>query len=168
MRAAGAPHHTRDCGWLTGIVACGLFLLLRTHPLPLTAYRSVTEVPPALLSGPRVGITLVSLREPTAEHRVVVPQGAGALRVRAMPNSPASAAGYAIGITLQTAVIARSVTIDGLKPDNDGFVEIYLPVAAIAGHSLRVTVTSTQLPGSAPLEFRLRVASASNASNATP
>ncbi len=116
---------------LTTVVACGLLLLSRTHPLALTAYRAATDVPAALRSGPRVGITLVSLREPTVEHRVIVPAGAGVIALRVMPNSVAGASGYAIGVALESTVIARSATVDGLQADHDGFIEIYLPVAYI-------------------------------------
>jgi hypothetical protein len=143
---------------LTLIVVCGLLLLLRSHPLPLVAYRSAADVPSALLSGPRVSITLVSLRERSTEHRVVAPQDTGVFALRVMPDSPPGASGYAMGVAFESALIARSVTVDNLKADNDGFVEIYLPVAAIVGHTLRVTVTSAPGSGTPPLVFRLRVA----------
>lgn len=152
---------------LTAVVACGLLLLARAHPLALTAYRTATDVPAALLAGPRVGITLVSLREPATEHRVVVPAGAGVVALRVMPNSAAGAAGYAIRVALDSALIARSVRLDGLKADNDGFIEVYLPVADIVGHTLRVTVTPAPTPGTAPLELRLRVATDPSTPDAT-
>jgi hypothetical protein len=152
---------------LTAVVACGLLLVSRAHPLGLTAYRSATDVPAALLTGPRVGITLVSLREPATEHRVVVPAGAAVVALRVMPNSAAGASGYAIGVALESALIARSVTLDGLKADNDGFIEIYLPVADIVGHTLRVAVMAAPALGTAPLELRLRVATDPSTPDAT-
>jgi len=142
---------------LTFIVVCGL-LLLRTHPLTLVAYRAAPDIPSALRSGPRVSITLVSLREGSTGHRVVAPQDIGVLALRVMPDSPPGPSGYMMGVALESAIIARSVTVDKLKADNDGFVEIYLPLAAAVGHTLRVTVTPAPGPGTPPLVFRLRVA----------
>jgi hypothetical protein len=152
---------------LSAAAACGLLLLLRTHPLPLTAYRSATDVPVALLSGPRPDLTLVSLRARTAEHRVVVPAGAGVLTLRVLPDSPAGASGYALGVALESTMIARAVTVDKLKTDNDGFIAVYLPVAGIVGHRLRVTVTAAPPTGMPPLEFRLGVVSASGTPDET-
>jgi hypothetical protein len=143
---------------LTVIVVCGLLLLLGTHPLTLVAYRSAPDVPSALRSGPRVSVTLVSLRERSTEHRVVAPQDTGVLALRVMPDSPPGPSGYMMEVGLESAIIARSVTVDKLKADNDGFVEIYLPLAAVVGHTLRVAVTPAPGPGTPPLVFRLRVA----------
>jgi hypothetical protein len=147
---------------LTLIVACGLLLFSRAHPLALAAYRSASDVPAAFLSGPRLGITLIRLREGPKEHRIVAPQGTGVLTVRVMPDSPPGPSGYAMEIAFASSVVARSVTVDKLKADPDGFVEIYLPVAAVVGHTLKVTVTPAPTQGGTPLSFRLQVASSSN------
>jgi hypothetical protein len=147
---------------LTLIVICGLLLFTRSHPLALAAYRSTTDVPAALLSGPRLGITLIRLREGPKEHRVVAPQGTGILSVRVMPDSSPGPSGYAMEVAFDASVIARSVRVDKLKADSDGFVQIYLPVADVVGHTLKVTVTPAPAEGATPLSFRLQVASASN------
>jgi hypothetical protein len=151
---------------LTLIVVCAL-LLLHTHPLTLVAYRAAPDVPSALRSGPGVSITLVSLRERSREHQVVSPQDTGVLALRVMPDSPPGPSGYVMGVALESAVIARSVTVDKLKADNDGFVEIYLPLAAVVGHTLRVTVTPAPGPRTPPLVFRLRVATPFSTPDAT-
>lgn len=152
---------------LTLALVCGLLLLLRTHPLTLVAYRSAPEVPSALRAGPRVSITLVSLRERSPEHQVVAPQVTGVLALRVMPDSPPGPSGYRMRVALESAIIARSVTVDKLKADNDGFVEIYLPLAAVVGHTLRVTVAPAPGPGMPPLVFRLRVATPFSTPDAT-
>jgi hypothetical protein len=143
---------------LTLIVVCGLLLLWGTHPLTLVAYRSAPDVPSALRSDPRVSVTLVSLRGRSSEHRVVAPQDTGVLALRVMPDSPPGPSGYRMGVALESAIIVRSVTVDKLQADNDGFVEIYLPLTAVVGHTLRVTVTPAPNPGRPRLVFRLRVA----------
>jgi hypothetical protein len=133
----------------------------------MTAYRSATDIPAALLSGPRVGLTLVSLRERTAEHRVMVPEGTGVLVLRVMPDSPAGPSGYAIAVAPESALMNRPVSVDGLQADSDGFVKVYLPVAAIVGRTLRVTVTPEPAPDAPALEFRLRIARSSGTSDET-
>ncbi len=149
------------------IYLCGLLLFTRSHPLPLVAYRSATDVPAAFLSGPRLGITLIRLRDGPKEHRVVAPQGTGILSVRVMPDSLSGPSGYAIKVAFDASMIARAVTVDNLKADRDGFVEIYLPVADVVGHTLKVTVTPAPSQGTTPLSFRLQVASSSNTSDET-
>jgi hypothetical protein len=143
---------------LTLIVVCGLLLVPRAHLGALSAYRSVTEVPAQLLAGPRVTTTLIRLRGDSAVRRVVAPRGAGVLRVRVAPDSPPGRLGYAIGVALEPRIIPRSVRLDNLQPDADGYIEMYLPVSAVAGRTLRVTVTSSPPMGDDPLSFRLQVA----------
>jgi hypothetical protein len=151
---------------LTLIVGCGLLLLSRTHLGTLSAYRSATEVPAQLLAGPRVSATLIRLRGSSAVRRVVAPRGAGVLRVRVAPDSPPGRLGYAIGVALEPRIISRSVTLDNLHADADGYIEMYLPLGAVAGQTLRVTVASFPPLGEAPLSFRLQVAYPQNAPDA--
>ena len=143
---------------LTLIVGCGLVLLSRTHLGALSAYRSATEVPSQLLAGPRVSATLIRLRGDSTVRRVTAPRGAGVLRVRVAPDSPPGSLGYAIGVALEPRIIGRSVTLDNLHTDADGYIEMYLPLSAVAGQTLKVTVASSPATGEAPISFRLQVA----------
>jgi hypothetical protein len=143
---------------LTLIVGCGLLLLPRTHLGTLSAYRAATEVPAQLLAGPRVSATLIRLRGDSVVRRVVAPRGAGVLRVRVAADSPPGRLGYAMGVALEPRIIPRSVTLDNLHADADGYIEMYLPLSAVAGQTLRVTVASFPPMGEAPLSFRLQVA----------
>ena len=113
------------------VVGCGVLLLRTVHPGALLAYGSATEVPAPLLSGPRVSVTLIRLRGDSAVHRIVAPRRAGALAVRVAPDSPPGPLGYTMNVALESAVIPRSVTLDSLHPDADGYVEIYVPLATI-------------------------------------
>jgi len=139
-------------------VGCGLFMFTRGHSDALVAYRSAAEVPSRLLAGPRISITLIRLREGSTVHRIVAPQGTGILTVRVLPDSPPGQQGYAIGVGLESAVIAKPVTVDGLRTDADGYIKIYLPVAAMVGRTLKVTLTPSPSTGTEPLSFRLQVA----------
>jgi hypothetical protein len=71
--------------------------------------------------------------------------------------------GYAVKVALEPWVIPRSVTLDNLHADADGYIELYLPLADLAGRTLRVTVTSSPPMGEEPLSFRLQVAYPQNA-----
>jgi hypothetical protein len=145
------------------VVGCGLLLLPRAHLGGLTAYRSATEVPSQLFAGPRVSATLIRLREGSDVRRVIAPLGAGVLRVRVSPDAPPGRLGYAVKVALEPRVIPRSVTLDNLHADADGYIELYLPLADLAGRTLRVTVTSSPPMGEEPLSFRLQVAYPQNA-----
>jgi hypothetical protein len=140
------------------VVGGGLLLLPGAHLGGLTAYRSATEVPSQLFAGPRVSATLIRLREGSGVRRVIAPLGAGVLRVRVSPDAPPGRLGYAMHVALEPRVIPRSVTLDNLHADVDGYIEMYLPLADLAGRTLRITVTSFPPMGEAPLSFRLQVA----------
>lgn len=155
--------HRRRFGWaiaagLTLVVACALLLVPRVHLGSLSGYRSVTEIPSPLLSGPRVSITLIRLREGSAVHQVIAPPQAGILAIRVAPDSPPGRLGYAMRVELEQDIRSRSVTRDGLLPDSDGYVEMYLPLAALVGHTLRITVNPSPFTGTDSSSFRLQVA----------
>jgi hypothetical protein len=150
------------------VVGCGLLLLPRAHLGGLTAYRSATEVPSQLFAGPRVSATLIRLREGSEVRRVIAPPGAGVLRLRVSPDAPPGRLGYAVKVALEPRVIPRSVTLDNLHADADGYIEMYLPLADLAGRTLRVTVTSSPSMGEEPLSFRLQVAYPQNVPTDAP
>lgn len=143
---------------LTLIVGCGLLLLSRAPLGALSAYRSPSDIPAQLLAGPRVSATLIRLRGDSAIRQVTAPRGAGVLRVRVAPDSPPGPHGYAIGVALEPRIIPRSVTLDNLHADADGYLEMYLPLSAVAGRILQVTVAPSPALGEAPTSFRLQVA----------
>ncbi len=147
---------------LTLVVACGLLLLRTVHPGALLAYRSAMEVPAPLLSGPRVSITFIRLRGDAAVHRIAAPRRAGVLAVRVAPDSPPGRLGYTMNVAVESAVIPRSVTLDGLHPDADGYLEMYLPLATLAGQTLRIALNPSPAKGTQPLLFRLQVSHAEN------
>jgi hypothetical protein len=139
------------------IVVCGL-LLPRTYFGTLTAYRSAAQVPAALLTGSRVSTTLIRLRGDSTGRRVTVPRDAGVLQVRVAPDSAPGRQGYALGVAVESRVIAQTVTLDNLQADADGYLEMYLPLSDVAGKTLRVTVSASPAGSEAPLTFRLQVA----------
>jgi hypothetical protein len=153
---------------VTLVVGCALLLLRSVHPGALLAYRSETEVPAPLLSGPRVSITLIRLRGDSAPHRIVAPRPAGVLAVRVAPDSPPGRLGYAMSVALESAVIPRSVTLDSLQPDADGYIELYLPLAPLDGQTLRIALNPSPATGSQPLSFRLQVTYPQNVPAASP
>jgi hypothetical protein len=145
------------------VVGCGLLLLRSVHPGALLAYRSETEVPAPLLSGPRVSVTLIRLRGDTAVHRIIAPRGAQVFAVRVAPDSPPGPLGYTMNVALESAVIPRSVTLDSLHPDADGYVKIYVPLATLVGQTLRIALNPSPAIGTESLSFRLQVSYAENA-----
>jgi hypothetical protein len=153
---------------VTLIVGCGLLVWRSVHPGAPLAYRSETEVPAPLLSGPRVSITLIRLRGDSGVHQIVAPQRAGVLAVRVVPDSPPGARGYTMGVALDSAVLPRSVTLDNLQPDADGYIEMYLPLAPLDGQTLRIALSPYPATGTQPLSFRLQVTYAQNAPTASP
>jgi hypothetical protein len=150
------------------VVACGLLLLSRERPGALLAYRSATEVPAVLLSGPRVSVTLIRLRGDSEVHRVTAPLGAGVLAVRLAPDSPPGRLGYAMRVALEPRVMARSATLADLHANADGYVEVYLPLAGLVGQTLRITLNPSPATEAESLSFRLQVAYAPSTPGVTP
>ncbi len=143
------------------VVGAGLLLLLPVRPGALLAYRSATQVPSPLLAGPRVSVTLIRLREGSDVHRVIAPREAGVLAVRVAPDSSPGRQGYAMGIALES-VIPHAVTLDNLLPDANGYIQVYLPLAAVAGKDLRISVNPSPATGSESISFRVQVQYAPN------
>jgi hypothetical protein len=164
-------HTGRRRGILFAIAACvvlvvcaTLLLIPRVAPGALLAYRSTTEVPQSLLAGPRVSATLIRVRNGTAAHRIPAPRGAGILAVRIAPDSPPGRLGYILGIAPESVVISRPTTLDDLHPDADGYINVYLPIAAAVGRTLRITVNPSPTTGADPISFRLQVTYAESGS----
>jgi len=143
---------------LAVIAACGLLFVSRSQSGTLIAYRSASEVPAQLLGGTRLSATLIRLRGDSAVRRILAPRAAGVLGVRVAPDVKPGRLGYRVGIALEPRVIGRSVTLDSLHPDADGYLEVYLPLAEVADHTLDVTVSSAPADQEEPLSFRLQVA----------
>jgi hypothetical protein len=145
------------------VVGCGL-LLHTLHRNALIAYPSANAVPPQLLSGPRVGITLIRLRQGSSVHRIIAPPGARLLAVRIAVDSAPGRLGYAISVAPESGVFPRSVILDSLHADADGYLNLYLPLAGLLGQTLKVTVTTFPAEDTDSLSFRLQVAYAGNPS----
>jgi hypothetical protein len=143
---------------VTLLLAGGLLLIPQLRPGSLVAYRSATEVPASLLSGPRVTLTLIRLRDGSAVHRVTAPLQAAVLGIRVLPDSPPGRLGYTVGIALEHEVLRQSVTLDALQPDANGYIEVYLPLAGLVGQTLRITVNPSPATGTESPSFRVQVA----------
>ena len=143
------------------LVGGGLLLFAPVHPGAPLAYRSATEVPAPLLAGPRVSVTLIRLREGSDVHRVIALREAGVLAVRVAPDSSPGRQGYAMAIALES-VIPHSVTLDNLLPDANGYIQVYLPLASVAGKSLKISVNPFPATGSDSVSFRVQVQYAPN------
>jgi len=150
------------------VVGLGFVLFPPAQPDGLLAYRSATEVPSALLVGPPVSITLIRLRDGSPVHQIVAPRKAGILMVRVLPDAPAGPQGYAMGVAPESAAGGRSITLDKLHPDAEGYIKMYLPLARFVGQPLRIALTPSPATGTEPLSFRLQVAYAENSSPDTP
>ncbi len=151
------------------LVAGGSLLLLsRVHTGLPVAYRSQTELPASLLSGPRVELTLIRLRGGSAVHRIIAPRGAALLAVRIAPDSPPGPGGYAVRVALDPEPIPRSVTLDKLQADADGYLDLYLPLSGLLGRTFRITANASPAAGTESMPFRLQVLDAQNAPPSTP
>ncbi len=171
--SARLPFHRRRtllaiAAGLVVAVACGLLLRPLERTGGLIAYRAVTEAPSSLLSGPRVRATLIRLREGSAVRRIEAPPGAGLLLIRVAPDAAPGRLGYRVKAAVEPQVIPRSVTLDELHPTADGYLELYLPVAAVAGQTLRITVDPSPAAGTDSLSFQLQVTYAPNTTGSTP
>jgi hypothetical protein len=142
-------------------VGCGLLLPAR-HPATRVAYASANEVPSQLLSGPRVGATLIRLRDGASVHRIVASRGVSLLVLRIAADAAPGRLGYAISVAPEPGVSLGSMTLDRLHADADGYLRIYLPLAALVGQTFRLTVASSPPEGTDALSFRLQVAYADN------
>jgi hypothetical protein len=150
------------------ILVGGLLLVPREHAVSLLAYRSASEVPAQLLSGPRMSVTLLRLREGSAVHRVLAPRDAKVVAVRIAPDSPAGALGYLIVATVESGMIPHSVRMDQLHANADGYIVLYLPLGSIIGQTLRFAVTPSPSKGAEPLSFQLQLAYAEAAPIGAP
>jgi hypothetical protein len=118
---------------LTFAVGCGLWLRRSTPLGGRIAYLSAAEIPVLLLSVPRVSVTLIRQVQASTLHPIVAPQGAGAIVIRVAPDVPPGTAGYAIEVPPESGPTPRSATLDGLRPDADGYIEEYLPLTTLIG-----------------------------------
>ncbi len=143
---------------LAVVVGCGLLLRHPSHPGALVAYQSETELPPALLSRPRVPVTLIRLRASSSIHQIIAPRDSGVLAVRVAPDSPPGRLGYTVSVTPERAVTPGTVTLDNLRADADGYIDLYLPVAALVGQTFRITVNPAPGAEAESLSFRVQVA----------
>ncbi len=137
------------------IVGGSLLALQRGRIGPLSAYRSEREVPRQLMAGPRVSATLIRLRDGSDVHRITTPRGAGVVRLRFAADTPPDPLGYSVHVALEPRVLPRSVSLENLHPDNDGYLEMYLALSDLAGRTLHVTVTPASPQGPKPLSFRV-------------
>ena len=60
------------------------------------------------------------------------------------------------------SVIPHSVTLDNLLPDANGYIQVYLPLASVAGKGLRISVNPSPSTGSDSISFRVQVQYAPN------
>jgi hypothetical protein len=146
---------------IVAVLAAGVILLLpRLQGEAVIAYRSATDVPAALLAGPRVRITLIRLRDGSPVHRVQAPPDAGTLLVRLAPDAPPGRLGYIAVVAYDRAGLSHSVTLDRLTADADGYVQLYLPTASLLDRTVRISVNPAPLSGTPAPAFQLQIAPA--------
>jgi hypothetical protein len=148
---------------LAAVIGCGLLLAWSPWRASLVAYRSPSEVPLQLRAGVHVGVTLLRLRGSDATHRSAVPRGTGVLELKIYPDTSPGTDGYSAGIALDSIVGKRSVVLNHLRTDADGFLELYLPLSDVVGHTLNITLASDADSSAAPAPaFRLQVVAATD------
>ena len=150
---------------LGALVACGLALLMWSHwhggP---AAYRSAGEVPSQLRQGIQVTATLMRLRgAANGIRQVLAPPNSGVLELKVFPDTPPGRQGYFATITLDSTGGSRSVVLNQLRVDADGYVKVYLPMTDALGRTLRIGLASDPSSStSAPASFQLEVVASSN------
>ena len=108
-------------------------------------------------------MTFLRLRGSDAAHRLVVPRRTGVLQLKIYPDTASGRDGYSAGIALDSIVGTRSVALDRLRTDADGFLELYLPLSDVVGHTLNITLTSDADGSAEPAPaFRLQVVAATD------
>jgi hypothetical protein len=148
---------------LAAVIGCGLLLVWSPWRDSLVTYLNPSEVPLQLRAGVHVGVTLLRLRGSDATHRVVVPRRTGVLELKIYPDTSAGRDGYSAGIALDSIVGRRSAVLHPLHADADGFLELYLPLSEVVGHTLKITLSSDVDSSAAPAPaFRLQVVAATD------
>jgi hypothetical protein len=128
---------------LGAAAGCILLIWAWSHwQVGLIAYGNQNKIPLELRAGVPIGVTLLRLRGADATHRVVVPRRSGVLELKIFPDNSPGRQGYSVGIAVDSIVGSRSVVLDQLRPDADGFLELYLPLLNVVGHTLNITVAS--------------------------
>ncbi|HTB65439.1 MAG TPA: hypothetical protein VK727_04375 [Steroidobacteraceae bacterium] len=148
---------------LAAVIGCGLLLMWSPWRAELVAYRSPSEVPLQLRAGVHVDMTFLRLRGSDTAHRLVVPRRVGVLQLKIYPDTAPGRDGYSADLALDSIVGTRSVILDRLRTDADGFLDLYLPLSAVVGHTLNVTLTADADSSAAPAPaFRLQVVAATD------
>jgi hypothetical protein len=139
------------------LILAGAFLSIgERHTQPLIAYRSVTDVPASFQAGAQVSITLLRLRDSSAVRQIVAPRHANMVILRVLPDGPAGRLGYSVTLTRESSLRSQTLTIEGLGVNSDGYLELYLPLAALVGHTLAVAVTpAPDSGGASPLRVQI-------------
>jgi hypothetical protein len=146
---------------LAAVVGCGLLLGWSHGHTGLVAYRDASEIPLPLRAGVQVSVTFLRLRGSEAPHRVVVPRHTGVLELKIYPDTASGQNGYSANIVRDTLVGTRSVALKQLRTDPEGFLELYMPLSEVVGHTLDITLASDAANAATPMPaFRLQVVAA--------
>jgi hypothetical protein len=145
---------------LGAVVLCGLLLLAWSYRhVGLIAYHNPGEMPLQLRTGIHFDVTLVRLRGPDATHRVVAPRGNGVLDLKIFPDTSSGQQGYTAAIRLDSGLGSRPVIVKQLRTDANGFLEVYLPLSEVVGHTLTISLASDADGAAAPAPaFQLQIA----------
>ena len=128
---------------LGAVVVCGLLIYSWSHfGGRLVAYRNPHEIPLQLRGGSPIEVTFLRLRGSAARQQIVVPGRSGLLKLRIYPDTPVGREEYSARIVLDPVATARSVNLEHLRADAEGFVELYLPLADVVGHTLNITLVT--------------------------
>jgi hypothetical protein len=125
-------------------------------PPGIVAFKSLNEVTNQLRHAAVSEIRLVRVRGADSVTRVSVPTE-GLVDIRLLPDVPSKSGVYSIQIAAEPPLSISALVVRDLKPDANGYLQLYVAAAPLVGHSWLISVGE----GGSVEAFRVEFTSAS-------
>jgi hypothetical protein len=125
-------------------------------PPGLVAFKSLNEVTNQLRHAAVSEIRLVRVRGADSVTRVSVPTE-GLVDIRLLPDVPSNSGVYSIRIAAEPPLSISALVVRDLKPDANGYLQLYVAAAPLVGHSWLISAGE----GGSVEVFRVEFTSAS-------
>jgi hypothetical protein len=126
-------------------------------PSGLVAFTSVSDLPEKLR---RAAVSQVRLARMRGSETIlkVLASSDGVVEFRLIPNSTSESGVYSVQISAESKTSTKPLTVRGLKPTADGFLEVYVPAATLIGRTWVVSVVSDAAKAQSSETFRVEIA----------
>jgi hypothetical protein len=128
-------------------------------PSGLVAFTSVSDLPEKLRHAAVSQIRLARMRGSDTVLTVLASSD-GVVEFRLIPDSTSESGLYSVRIAAESTTSIEPLTVSGLKPTADGFLEVYVPAAPMIGRTWVVSVRNDADTANAqnPETFRVEIA----------